>query len=414
MKVYKFGGASVKDAESIKNVAQVLRDMKFTQGIVILSAMGKTTNALEEVVHMYMKNESTDTSISSLQAYHKDIMAALFEGGDEVFIRVQQLWDRLKDFLRYNKSEEYNFVYDQVVSFGELISTTIVSNYLRTQGMDNTWLDSRKYIKTDTSYREGIVNWEKSQSLIQALGTDELYVTQGFIASDDNNFNVTLGREGSDYSAAIFAYALDAEEMSIWKDVEGVLNADPRYFKDAILLEEISYREAVEMAFYGASVIHPKTLKPLENKQIPFFVRSFVNPQQGGTKISKSSQMIPQVPCFIYKDQQCLLRISPKDFSFVSEYHMSEIFDRLSQYKIKISLIQISALSLNLCLEDKFGKIPHFEKEIQANFNIEKHEKASLYTIRHFDADSRLKIVMDRDILLEQIVKENLQIVLAQ
>ncbi len=413
MKVYKFGGASVKDAESIRNVADVLSLKQFDKGVVVISAMGKTTNALEELVGVYMQNQTYESILSTIKNYHYDIVESLFESEDEVYIRVQQWWNRLEGFLKFNKSEEYNFVYDQIVSFGEMLSTTIVSAYLHSQGIANTWLDSREYIKTDTTYREGVVHWEQSESNIKQLDNQTLYVTQGFVASDANNFSVTLGREGSDYSAAIFAYALNADEMSIWKDVEGVLNADPRYFQEAILLERISYREAVEMAFYGASVIHPKTLKPLENKEIPFYVRSFLNPLSSGTKISKEAEMKPSVPCYIFKDNQCLLRISPKDFSFVSEYHMSEIFELLSQFKIKISLIQISAVSLNLCLEDKFGNIPKFEKEIETAFNVDKHEKASLYTIRHFDEESRMKIIDKSELLLEQIVKENLQIVLA-
>ncbi len=411
MKVYKFGGASVKDAEGVENLLQVLQKTDFQKGVVVVSAMGKNTNALEVLVKEYIEKKDYSTSLESIKSFHYDMAKTLFPDFHPVFDDLSKRFQNLEEFLEYNKSEEYNFVYDQIVSYGELLSTTIVYNYLNFKGINCQFLDSRTCIKTDNSYREGKVDWKKTEQNIQKLLEETLYVTQGFIASDENNFNVTLGREGSDYSAAIFAYCLNADSMTIWKDVAGVMNADPRYFQNTVLLNQISYQEAVEMAFYGASVIHPKTLKPLENKEIPFFVKSFISPENAGTKITKGSAIEPYVPCFIKKDNQHLIKISPLDFSFVSEYHMSEIFDYLSQHKIKISMLQISAISLNLCLEDKYNRIPNFLEEIEKEFSISYHKDCALLTVRHFNEESKKELLEDKKLLLEQIVEETLQIV---
>lgn len=280
MQVFKFGGASIKDANGVKNLATVLQKIGYKNTLVVISAMGKTTNALELVIKNYFENKTElQSSLQEVKKYHNEILLNLFENvNHSAFKKVNVLFDELNGFLKTNKSPDYNFVYDQVIGFGELVSTTIVSAYLNTIGIKNNWIDVRTHIKTDSYYRRANVNWNDTQRLISSnLNTSILNITQGFLGSDANNFTTTLGREGSDYTAAIYAYCLNAERVTIWKDVPGVLNADPRYFDNAQLLHQISYEEAIELAFYGASVIHPKTLQPLQRKEIPLFVKSFAN-----------------------------------------------------------------------------------------------------------------------------------------
>ncbi len=414
MRIFKFGGASVKDAEGVKNVVSVLEKVGHENTLLVISAMGKTTNALEEVVKNYFeKSKELHASIQEVRKYHNQILMELFENEDhEVFFEVTSLFDDLEYFVRSNKSPNYSFVYDQVISFGELVSTTIVSFYLKETGVANTWLDVRNYIKTDTNYRDANVDWEQTQNLIKkGVERKTLNITQGFIGSDPNNFTTTLGREGSDYTAAIFAYCLDAESVTIWKDVPGVLNADPRYFENAVLLNQISYREAIELAFYGASVIHPKTLQPLQRKEIPLYVKSFINPLLPGTSVSKGSDLEPHTACFIVKKNQLLLSLSSLDFSFIMEDHISEIFALFHQYKIKVNLIQNSAISFSVCIEDKFNNFEVLRKELSKLFNVSYNENVSLYTIRHFDENSKDVVETGKTVLLKQISRETLQIV---
>ena len=300
IKVYKFGGASVKDADGVKNLIKVLNETGSENRLIVVSAMGKTTNALEVVVKDYLETTRIPSSLEEVKAYHRNIMEELFPDVEApVFFKTEALFTELENFLQHNKSNQYDFVYDQIVSYGELVSTTIVSEYLNSQNIDSTWLDARNFIKTDSTYRDAQVNWNKTQELIQEnIDPNKLNVIQGFISSDPNNFTTTLGREGSDYSAAIMAYCLNAENVTIWKDVPGVLNADPRFFNNAELLNQISYEEAIELAFYGASVIHPKTLQPLQRKEIPLFVRSFIDPTGEGTAVSKGKTIFPEIPMF--------------------------------------------------------------------------------------------------------------------
>ena len=282
--------------------------------------------------------------------------------------------------------------------------------YLNSIKIKNDWLDVRDYIKTDHTYREGKVNWALTEDSISKLPQSGLFITQGFLGSDPNYFTTTLGREGSDYSAAIFAYCLNAESMTIWKDVPGVLNADPRYFEHAELLHHISYEEAIELAYYGASVIHPKTLQPLQQKKIPFFVKSFINPTEAGTEVAKGQPLDPKVPCFILKREQNLVRLSSKDFSFITEDKLSGIFNKLYDYQIKVNLMQNSAISLSLCLEDKYNNLDQFVADMNEAFKVQLENDVLLYTIRHFDADSD-KVVSKEKELLRQTVRETLQIV---
>ena len=410
MKVYKFGGASVKDAESVKNVAELLQKVGFEDTFMVVSAMGKTTNALEEVVKLYFEKDDYEKKIHEIEATHLEIVDNLFTDKTKISQELKIFFSDIVSFLRRNKSPNYSYVYDQIVCNGELASTRIISAYLNTVGIDNTWLDVRDYLKTDNTYREGKVNWLETEHNFKAIPKGKFYITQGFLGSDENHFTTTLGREGSDYTAAIIAYCIDAENMTIWKDVPGVLNADPRYFSDTVLLNHISYEEAIELAYYGASVIHPKTMQPLQNKEIPFFVKSFINPLDDGTAVKKGTPLEPLTPCFILKRNQHLVRFSSKDFSFITEDKLSGIFNQLHDAKIKVNLMQNSAISLSLCLEDKYNNLNDFLNQLNETYQISHEEDVNLYTIRHFDDQSEKVVPLDRE-LLRQTLKETLQIV---
>lgn len=414
MKIFKFGGASVKDADGVKNVYDVLQKVGSEDVLVVISAMGKTTNALETVIKNYFdKSNEFHASLQEVRKYHNQILLELFDDEEhDVFFAVNSHFADLEYFLRSNKSPNYNFVYDQVISFGEIVSTTIVSHYFNHQGLKNNWLDVRNFIKTDATYRDANVDWDQTQKLIsKGVKKKTLNITQGFLGSDENNFTTTLGREGSDYTAAIFAYCLSAESVTIWKDVPGVMNADPRYFENAILLNQISYREAIELAFYGATVIHPKTLQPLQKKEIPLFVKSFINPLLPGTSVSKGEDLDPKTSCFIIKKNQLLISLSAIDFSFIMEENISEIFSLLHKYKIKVSLIQNTAISFSVCIEDKFGNFNELKTILSKKFKVSYNENVSLYTIRHFTKEASEMVEKDKEVLLKQISRETLQIV---
>lgn len=410
MKVFKFGGASVKDADGVMNVAKVLETQGFENCLLVVSAMGKTTNALEKVVELYFSKDNYRNQISVIKENHIGIAHGLFEPTHEVFGEISLFFDDIESFLRRNKSPNYNFVYDQVVSCGEMISSKILSEYLNSAGFTNQWLDARDFVKTDNTYREGVVNWSQTEENISALKQNLSYVTQGFIGSDENNFTVTLGREGSDYTAAIFAYCMNAEAMTIWKDVPGVMTGDPRKFENVTLLSHISYEEAIEMAYYGASVIHPKTLQPLKQKNIPFFVKSFLDPLKTGTKVGNSADN-QQTESYILKENQVLMRISTRDFSFIAEEHLSMIFSSLAKYNIKISLMQNTAISLELCLEDKYNNIDSLSRELSETFKTQVVKNVSLFTVRNTDLSNLSKFYEGKKVLLEQISQRTLQMV---
>ena len=414
MEIFKFGGASVKDAAGVKNVLEVLKTVGHENVLLVISAMGKTTNALEIVIKNYFdKSNELYASLQDIRKYHNQILLDLFEDEEhEVFFDINAHFDDLEYFVRSNKSPNYPFVYDQIISIGELVSTTIVSHYLNFSGISNQWLDVRQYIKTDNNYRDAYVDWEHTQKLISKINRKKsLFVTQGFIGADENNFTTTLGREGSDYTAAIFAYSLGAESVTIWKDVPGVLNADPRYFENAVLLNQISYREAIELAFYGASVIHPKTLQPLQKKEIPLYVKSFINPTLPGTSVSKGADLEPKTSCFIVKKNQLLLSLSSIDFDFIMENHISEIFGLFSKFKIKVNLIQNTAISFSVCIEDKYNNFEELRKVLAKKFKVSYNENVSLYTIRHFDENAAKVVETNKTILLRQISRETMQVI---
>ena len=411
MKIFKFGGASVKDADGVRNLASVLQKTGISNKVVIISAMGKTTNALEKVIEIYFSESKIDTEY--LKTYHTAILNPLFENTSHpVYAKVNLLFHELESFLQRNKSPNYDYVYDQVISFGELISTTIISAYLEKNEVQNTWLDARNLVKTDHTYRDAKVNWDSTcENINKAVEKNKLYITQGFIASDANNFTTTLGREGSDYSAAIFAYCLKVEDVTIWKDVDGVFNGDPRVFENTTLLNEVSYSEAIELAFYGASIIHPKTLQPLQKKEIPLYVKSFINPLLAGTSVSRGADLEPHIPCYIVKKGQLLLSLSSLDFSFIMEEHISEIFALFHQHKLKVNLIQNSAISFSVCIEDKFNNFMEVKNILAKKFKVTFNENVSLYTIRHFDENVKEIVENNKTVLLKQISRETMQIV---
>ena len=414
MRIFKFGGASVKDADGIKNVMSVLQKVGHDDVLLVISAMGKTTNALEVVIKNYFeKSNEFHASLQEVRKYHNQILLDLFEDEEhDVFFAVNSHFADLEYFLRSNKSPNYSFVYDQVISFGEIVSTTIVSHYFNEKGLKNNWIDVRNFIKTDNTYRDANVDWEQTQKLIsKGIKKKSINITQGFLGSDENNFTTTLGREGSDYTAAIFAYCLSAESVTIWKDVPGVLNADPRYFEKAVLLNQISYREAIELAFYGASVIHPKTLQPLQKKEIPLYVKSFINPLLPGTSVAKGADLEPKTPCFIVKKNQLLISLSSIDFSFIMEENISEIFGLFHQFKMKVSLIQNSAISFSVCIEDKYGNFNELKAILAKKFKVSFNENVSLYTIRHFNKEAAERVEQGKEVVLRQISRETMQVV---
>jgi len=416
MHVFKFGGASVKDAQGVRNVATVLNQTQEANLVIVISAMGKTTNALEGVVTCYF-NEPTKLkqAIEAIKAYHWSICQELFTDPNQpVFSYLQELITALSSFLQTNKSTNKAYVYDQVVGYGELLSTTIVSTYLTQKGLQNTWIDIRTCIVTDSSFRDACVNWQKTkQHIVKNIAPKGITITQGFLAAEaSNNFTTTLGREGSDYTAAILAYCLDAAGVTIWKDVPGVLNADPRYFNTTRLLKHISYREAIELAFYGASVIHPKTLQPLQKKEIPLFVKSFYDPLSPGTCVGKGVTLDPKTACFILKKEQILLSLSSLDFSFMVEKNISDVFTLLDTYKMKVSLIQNSAISFSVVIDDAYHNLDSLLSSLRAAFRVSWNENVTLYTIRHASSKDVKSLIQNKKVLLKQESRETIQVVI--
>jgi len=413
MKVFKFGGASIKDISSIKNILKIISTYNEDRLVIVVSAMGKTTNALELVVHNYFNNkENLQESISEVYNFHSEIINNLFEKSHPIFSDISKSFEKLNSFIKANKSPSYSFVYDQIVSLGELLSSRIIHHFLLNNNINCSFIDARNCIKTNSKYRGAKVEWDITNKKIKDYISDsKISVTQGFIGSDKNNFTVTLGREGSDYSAAIFAYVLNAESLSIWKDVPGLLNADPKFFKNTKLLNQISYSETIELAFYGASIIHPKTLQPLQKKEIPLLVKSFKNPQSKGTIISKGIDIEPLVPCYIFKQNLILLKLSSLDFSFMVEDNISDIFKELHKFKMKVDVIQNSAISFSVCFFDKYNKIKELIKNLEGKYKIDMHKNVSLFTIRHFDEKSIKKITNKRKLLLEQRTEKTVRLI---
>ncbi|MGK0385532.1 MAG: aspartate kinase [Patiriisocius sp.] len=418
MNIFKFGGASVKDAEGVKNVASVLQQTGLANLVIVVSAMGKITNALEAVVDFYFNEPAkVKEAVEGVKTYHATIAKAIFSHTKvPILKKIDTLIQELSSFLDTNKSTNHAFVYDQVVSYGELLSTSIISAYLEEVSIKNTWLDIRTCIATDSKFRDATVDWETTQQqIVGNISAKGITITQGFLGAEaSNNFTTTLGREGSDYTAAILAYCLNADNVTIWKDVPGVLNADPRYFNTTTLLHHISYREAIELAFYGASVIHPKTLQPLQRKEIPLFVKSFYNPLEAGTCVGKGVTLDPHTSCFILKRNQVLLSLSSLDFSFIVEKNISDIFILLDTYKMKVALIQNSAISFSVVIDNKYNNLDVLLTALRSTFRVSWNENVTLYTIRHASQKEVKNVVQNREVLLKQESRETVQLVIKE
>ncbi len=413
MKVFKFGGASVKSAEAVKNLTQIMKG--YNENIlVVVSAMGKTTNALEEIARLFFSEKSTAENYKALKDYHYGIVQELFpDKSNHVYTEMELVFEELLSVLKKQPSLSFDFDYDQIVSFGEIISTRIVAAYLNTSGIKVKFTDIRKYLKTDNTYREARIDWELSTGLVRkafGFSDEKIYVTQGFIGSTINNLSTTLGREGSDYSAAILAYILDAESVTIWKDVPGVLNADPKWFDNTVRLEQLSYLDAIELSYYGATIIHPKTIKPLQNKNIKLHVKSFLNPHDGGTIIGDLSYE-SLIPCFIFKMDQVLIQISPLDFSFIAEENLKSIFGYFSRHGVKINLMQNSAISFQVCVNNDPSRVPNLLNELRKEFKVWYDTGRELVTIRYYDNSTIERVMVNKQLVLEQKSTRTIQLV---
>lgn len=420
-KIYKFGGASVKDADGIRNLHHILSLHNGEEKlVVVISAMGKTTNLMEQILDAwYYNKEELSQLCQTLKINHYQVAYDLGGNSAEIIAQLNRFFDKLMQILSEGHSDNYDFDYDRIVSFGEYLSTTIISVFLNQMGVHNHWVDACKIIRTDNTYREGRVNWEvTSQEVKKQVETIEqtdnskpIIITQGFIAGTSEKLRTTLGREGSDYTAAIIAHSLDAKDVTIWKDVPGLLNADPKLFPDAVKLDAIPYREAIELSYYGASVIHPKTLKPLRDKQIPLYVKSFFQPEEPGSIIKMMKEQT-KIPSFIVKKDQILLTIFPKDFSFIAEENLTEIFQSFTECRIKINLMQSSALSFSVCIDNKPQRFQSLKSLLSKSYNIKYNDKVELITIRHYNKESIKKVLQNRTPILEQKSRTTLQLII--
>lgn len=416
MLVFKFGGASVKDAAGVKNVARVLSLYPEDDIVVVVSAMAKTTNALEEIVQEFYKHGKVDPrKLGMIREFHTGIINELFNGGEEALNEeVATLFGHLEGILDHTPGGGYNKVYDQIVSFGELLSTRIVSAYLNKMGMANSWLDARRLIRTDQNHRFARIDWNFTSRLLKEnIRPGNRYVIQGFIGSGDDLQPTTLGREGSDYTASVIGFIMESDEVVIWKDVQGVLNGDPKTFDNTRLLQNISYREAIELAYYGASVIHPKTIQPLQRKNIPLKVKSFLNPEEAGTLIGGDIPLVPMIPCFIKKDKQALLTVSTRDLAFIVEDHLSMIYKVFHQFGVRVNMTQNTAVSSSFCINFDPVTTPKLVEELSQEFDINFIEEVNLYTVRHYDREARKRVRSSGRVLLEQISPGTYQVVTA-
>ena len=414
MKVFKFGGASVKDADSIKNLAKIIATYQSEELIIVVSAMGKMTNAFEWLIQSFCyQPQKTKQSLNDIVDFHNTILWNLFpDRSEKVYTAVNELFFQLEEVLESERQADYDKTYDSIIGFGELLSTTIVSHFLVKQSISNEWIDARKIIKTNSDFRQATVDWEKTEENIKTHVRNKITVSQGFIGSDLENNMTSLGREGSDFTAAIFGYCTEAESVTIWKDVAGVLNADPKHFPEASKIDKMSYREAIELSYYGATVIHPKTIKPLENKLIPLYVKSFIHPENEGTVVQKSMEYDALLPSYIFIENQILVSISPKDFSFIAEDNLSFIFAKLAEAKIKVNLIQNSALSFSVCFENSKEKVERLFSFLKGTFEVRYNDEVTLLTIRHYNEEILQTMTANKTLLLEQKSRNSARFVL--
>jgi len=407
MQVFKFGGASVKNSESIKNLKSIIEQFD-DKIVIVVSAMGKMTNLFENLLDYYFnKNQEFENSLQKIKDYHYNIAKELFtDSNHEVFNHLNNIFESIESILSNEPSLNYNFEYDKLVSFGEILSTLIVSNYLNQNNIINKWLDIRKYLKTDSTFREAKINWNLTEKLMKQcfdFSKFKFYVTQGFIGADINNQTTTLGREGSDFTAAIIANVLNVNEVKIWKDVSGIYNADPHVFENPQKLSKLAYQEAIELSYYGAKVIHPQTIKPLQNKNIPLFVKSFINPNDEGTVIHNFKQnILPEMPVYILNENQILISFSTTDFSFITELSIEKIFATVAKYRIKVNLMQNSALDFSICIDNNSQKVKPLIDDLKNYFRIFYNEKLKLLTIRHYTDKAIQDFIKDSKIFLQQ------------
>lgn len=421
--VYKFGGASVKDANAVRNLVKIVKQSNYDRLCVVVSAMGKSTNALEVIWQAWMNNDraSLSQAVDTFKNYHNVIIADLFDESTKLN-QVEELFSAFDQTLSQSAPQNPDEAYDTIVPFGELLSTTIISEFLNKEYVDAQWLDAREIIVSDMTFREGKVDWERTKKAIkkniETTNKSSVIVTQGFIAGTEDKATigkkgikqVTLGREGSDYSAAIFAHCLAANKMTIWKDVPGVLNADPKYFSKTELLSKISFKEAIELSYYGATVIHPKTIKPLRELEIPLFVRSFLTPEKEGTEIQVNTQLDKLIPSYIFKVNQCLVSIQPRDFSFIVEENLEEIFRTFSKHRVKIHLMENSALSFTVCV-DNDERLPSLIENLKETYAVRYNSPVELVTIRHYNEATIAKVLEDKTVFLEQKSRETARFV---
>jgi len=411
-KVFKFGGASIKDVESIKNVGEILQSYKNDDLVVVFSAIGKVTNMLEVVVEQYVKQTAkANDALQKVKDFHTDIVDELFDENHAIYNEVNNLFVEIEWALEDEPNQDYGYDYDQIVSIGEFLSTKIMSAYLATINFENNWFDVRDLIRTDNTYRNAKVDWETTTTFIKNKLKAKHCITQGFLGCTSENFTTTLGREGSDFTAAILAFSIDAEEVVIWKDVPGMMNADPKHFSDATLLDEISFDEAIELAYFGAKVIHPKTIQPLKQKGIPLYIKSFVRPSESGSKISEGISTSPKIPSYIVKENQILISISDTSLSFIVETHMSKIFSLLSKHSVRVNMMQNSAVSFSICVDNDAHKIPRLLEDLKNDFEVFFNDGLRLYTIRHYTSESVQSLVKNKDVILEQKSRNTVQIV---
>ncbi|WP_231424156.1 aspartate kinase [Pedobacter sp. Leaf250] len=417
MDIFKFGGASVKDAAGVKNLANIVRDYKSGNLLVVVSAMGKITNRLEDLTKAYLtQSDETHSIFEEIKNFHFQVIDDLFEGNsNSIYDDVANSFVEIDWLIEDEPDNDVDYIYDQIVSIGEVISTKIVSAWLNEMGNKSLWVDARNYIQTDNTYREGKVDWLKTNQIIQRdlapLISENIIITQGFIGGTSENYTTTLGREGSDYSAAIFASCLDAAALTIWKDVPGVLNADPKWFDETEKIAQLSYHDAIELTYYGATVIHPKTIKPLQNKGIPLFVRSFIQPEGYGTAITKENNPLP-IPSFIFKVNQALISIFPKDYSFIIEENLSNIFELFHRHKIKINTMLNSAISFSVSVDDHPSQIEKLIGDLSTEFTIKYNKNLELVTIRYYNQNTIDRVTVDKDILLEVKSRHTCQMVM--
>ena len=411
-KVFKFGGSSIKDVANITNVSNILKSYSNDELVIIFSAMGKVTNMLEDVVELYIqKNGKPSIALQKFKNFHFDILNALFDQDHLIFEEINNLFVEIEWVLEEDPYNDYGYVYDQIVSIGEFLSTKIMSAYLNNIGFHNNYLDARDIIKTDNSYRNAKIDWETTTTCIKSMIKAKHCITQGFVGCTSENFTTTLGREGSDFTAAILAYGIEAKEVVIWKDVPGMMNADPKYFQHSKVLETISFDEAIELAYFGAKVIHPKTIQPLKKKKIPLRVRSFIEHKNKGSQIAEDVLTFPEVPSIIIKENQILISISDRSLSFIVETHMSKIFGLLAKHSVSVNVMQNSAVSFSVCVDDDKYKIPQLISDLQKDFEVYYNKNLTLYTVRNYTKDVVNDFFNGKEILLEQRSRNTLQLV---